>query len=261
MVYGSKRLQIQNKKIQEDHRIGIMTHVVVGYPSLQETENLVIAMERSGADFIELQIPFSDPIADGPTILKASQKSIENGTTVEDCFQLAKNLRKKGVKIPLLFMTYANIILSKGIDSFVEKSKNSGIDGFIIPDLSFDTPEGEVFFKKSQDEGLEMIPLFAPSMNTNRYKVLAERCSSLLYAVSRTGVTGTKGISKDLNVYIDTIRSHTDASIALGFGIQSKQQVEELSGTVDIAVIGSHLLRVFEQEGIPGVESFLKSLP
>lgn len=260
MPNGKKRIQVQNQKIKKENRIGIMTHVVVGYPSLQKTEEIVQAMEKSGADFVELQIPFSDPIADGPTILKASQKSIENGTTVEDCFQLVKNLRNKGVKIPLLFMTYANIVLSKTIDAFVEEGKASGIDGFIIPDLSCDTPEGDVMFQKSEAEGLEMIPLFAPSMNPHRYNILAKRCHSLLYAVSRTGVTGTKGTSDDLEEYIKTIRSHTDARIALGFGIQSKAQIQNLHGTVDIAVVGSHLLRVFEQKGVDGVEEFLTSL-
>jgi len=144
------RIETQNEIIEEEDRIGVMTHVIVGYPTLQATEDLVITMAENGADFIELQIPFSDPVADGPTILKASQIALDNGTTVENAFTLARNLRQKGVTIPLLFMTYANIVNATGIQQFVKKSAKVGIDGFIIPDLPFNTQEGEEMFLLAQ---------------------------------------------------------------------------------------------------------------
>lgn len=254
------RIEKQLKKISEEKRIGVMTHVVVGYPSLQKTEELVIAMAENGADFIELQIPFSDPVADGPVILKASQEALDNGITTEDVFVLAKNLRKKGVKIPLIIMTYANIVMAQGIEIFIEKSKKSEIDSFIIPDLLFDTPEGKKMYELSKEKNIEMMPLYAPTMKKNRYDFLGGYSQNILYAVSRTGVTGTKGFSADLDSYLEKIKKSTEAKIALGFGIQSQEQIQNLYGIVDIAVIGSHLVKVFDEKGVEGVSEFLQEI-
>lgn len=221
-------------------------------------------MAENGADFIELQIPFSDPVADGPTILKASQIALDNGVTVEDAFILAKNLRKRGVTIPLLFMTYANIVNAYGIEKFAEHSAKVGIDGYIIPDLPFDTPEGQELFNLSQKYELEMIPLYAPTMNKNRFELLSTYAQNIVYAVSRTGVTGTKGTSSetDLDTYLNTIKNNTSqkTKIALGFGIQSHEQIKNLKDVVDTVVIGSHLVRVFDEKGNDGVAKFLKEI-
>jgi len=258
------RIETQNEIIEEESRIGVMTHVIVGYPTMQATEDLVITMAENGADFIELQIPFSDPVADGPTILKASQIALDNGTTVDDAFQLAQNLRKKGVTIPLLFMTYANIVHATGIEKFVEQSAKVGIDGFIIPDLPFDTKEGKEMFSLAQKHSLEMIPLYAPTMKKDRYEALGNYAQNIIYAVSRTGVTGVKGTNSetDLDKYLDTIKKTTSAKtkIALGFGIQSHAQIENLKNTVDTVVIGSHLVRTFDEKGNEGVANFLQKI-
>jgi len=254
------RIETQNEIIEEEDRIGVMTHVIVGYPTLQATEDLVITMAENGADFIELQIPFSDPVADGPVILKASQEALDNGVETKDVFILAKNLRKKGVKIPLIIMTYANIVMAQGIENFVEKSKNSEIDAFIIPDLLFDTPEGKQIYELSTKNNIEMIPLYAPTMKKKRYEFLSQYSQNLLYAVSRTGVTGTKGFSNDIDEYLNTIKKSTNARIALGFGIQSHKQIHDLKGVVDIAVIGSHLVKVFDEKGVEGVGEFLRKI-
>ncbi|HID92383.1 TPA: tryptophan synthase subunit alpha [Candidatus Gracilibacteria bacterium] len=258
------RIETQNEIISEENRIGVMTHVIVGYPNLQATEDLVITMAENGADFIELQIPFSDPVADGPTILKASQIALDNGVTVENAFTLAQNLRKKGVTIPLLFMTYTNIVNAYGIEKFAEKSAKVGIDGYIIPDLPFDTKEGQLLFTVSQKYSLEMIPLYAPTMNDDRYAMLGRYSQNIIYAVSRTGVTGTKGTNSetDLDTYLHKIKNATPVKtrIALGFGIQSYEQIKNLKGVVDTVVIGSHLVRVFDEEGNEGVREFLKAI-
>ncbi len=258
------RIETQNEIIAEENRTGVMTHVIVGYPNLQATEDLVITMAENGADFVELQIPFSDPVADGPTILKASQIALDNGTTVEDAFTLAKNLRKKGVTIPLLFMTYANIVNAYGIELFVQNCAKVGIDGYIIPDLPFDTQEGQHLFELSQRHELEMVPLYAPTMNEKRYELLHNYAQNIIYAVSRTGVTGTKGTNSetDLESYLNKIKNSTSEKthIALGFGIQSHEQIKNLKGIVDTVVIGSHLVRVFDEYGNKGVANFLKQI-
>lgn len=239
-----------------------MTHVVVGYPSLEDTKQLILTMIKNGVDMIELQIPFSDPVADGPTILKASQESLDSGTTVADAFMLVKELRDEGVDIPLLFMTYANIVHQYGCHNFIEKSVEVGIDGYIVPDLPFDTPEGKYFYRLATDNDQEMIPLFAPTMNSDRFEFVGNHAQNIIYAVSRTGVTGTKGFSADLTSYLEQVRSVTpkETAIALGFGIQSKEQIEGLKGKVEIAVIGSHILNIFNDSGLKGVEDFLQDI-
>ena len=254
------RIETQLKKIEQSGSMGLMTHVIVGYPSLRETEELVLAMVEEGVDMIELQLPFSDPVADGPTILKASQESLDNGTQISDAFDLVESLRNKGVEIPLFFMTYANIVYSQGIEDFMERAKAVGIDGYILPDLPFDTPEGKLAFECAQKHKQEMIPLYAPTMTEERFAFLSQFSQNLLYAVSRTGVTGTKGVSADLDVYLDKIRKNTDAKIALGFGIQSASQVHALQGKTEMAVIGSHILKIFEKEGIEKVREFLREI-
>ncbi len=214
------RITKQLEKIKNSEKMGIMTHVIVGYPSLEKTEELVLAMVEEGVDMIELQIPFSDPVADGPTILKASQESLTNGTKTSDAFELVTSLRKKGVEIPLLFMTYANIVYSQGIEHFINTSSAVGIDGYILPDLPFDTPEGKEAYTLAQKNNQEMIPLYAPTMSDERFTFLSKFSNNLLYAVSRTGVTGTKGVSTDLDKYLKKIRNTTtskNTSIALGF--------------------------------------------
>lgn len=258
------RIKTQNEKIAKEDRTGVMTHVIVGYPNLQATEELIITMAENGADFIELQIPFSDPVADGPTILKASQEALNNGTTVEDAFTLAKNVREKGVTIPLFFMTYANIVHALGIKTFVEKSAEVGIDGFIIPDLPFDTNEGKEMFEYANTHSLEMVPLYAPTMSDERYTLLKQFSNNIVYAVSRTGVTGTKGTNSETNLetYLTKIKQNSapHTKIALGFGIQTHEQIKNLKDTVDTVVIGSHLVRVFDTNGKDGVIDFLQKI-
>ena len=254
------RITTQLEKIKQSGRVGLMTHVIVGYPTLKKTEELVLAMVEEGVDMIELQLPFSDPVADGPTILKASQEALDNGTKISDAFDLVESLRNKGVEIPLFFMTYANVVYSQGIENFMNQSKEVGIDGYILPDFPFDTPEGKLAFDCAQKNNQEVIPLYAPTMSDERFLFLSEFSENLLYAVSRTGVTGVKGVSSNLEEYLKKIRKNTNASIALGFGIQSAEQVHALKGKTEMAVIGSHILKIFETEGIEKVRNFLQEL-
>jgi tryptophan synthase alpha chain len=257
---GNVRIHNQLEKIKQSGKMGLMTHVVVGYPSLEKTEELVLAMVEEGVDMIELQIPFSDPVADGPTILKASQEALDTGTTVEDAFDLVESLRNKRVEIPLLFMTYANVVYSQGVENFMEISSSVGVDGYILPDFPFDTEEGQQAFEISQKKNQEMIPLYAPTMSDERFAFISQYAQNILYAVSRTGVTGVKGFSADLDEYLKKIKNHTSASIALGFGIQSAEQVHSLQGKAELAVIGSHILSIFQNEGVEAVRTFLREI-
>ena len=136
----------QLEKIKKEKRLGLMTHVVIGYPSLETTESLVKTMEEAGVDFIELQIPFSDPLADGPTIMRACEKALENGIKVKDSFEVAKEL-SSGIKIPLLFMAYFNTVFRYGVEKFCKDAKNVGISGLIVPDLPIEEEKCEHFMK------------------------------------------------------------------------------------------------------------------
>ncbi|MEI7511425.1 MAG: tryptophan synthase subunit alpha [Candidatus Peregrinibacteria bacterium] len=254
------RLSSVLQNLSAKNQIGLMTHTVVGYPSIAHTKALVKAMAPY-VDIIELQIPFSDPVADGPVLLKASQDALENGVTVEDSFHLIAELREEGIKTPLLIMTYANIVMAKGVLAFVEKSAQVGADGFIVPDLPFDTPEGEELYTSAKEKGLCVLPLFAPTTADDRLKFLAQYADTLIYAVARTGITGSKTeFSEELDIFLSKIRSVTKTPIALGFGIQTPEQVHALQGKVEMAVIGTALLKIFDRNGVAGVEEFLKRI-
>ncbi len=249
------------QKLKREKKMGVMAHTVVGYPTLSHTKE-ILKIISPYVDIIELQIPFSDPIADGPHLLKASQNALENGVQVQDVFHLIEEMRLFGIRTPFLIMTYANIVIAKGIPSFVTMAKKSGADGFIIPDLPFDTPEGEEFFTLSKREGLCVLPLLAPTSSDERLQFLAQYAEDLLYVVARTGITGSKTeFSEELDIFIKKIRRVTDTPLALGFGIQTPEQVHTLHGKVEMVIIGTALLKIFEEKGVFGMEEFLKSIP
>jgi tryptophan synthase alpha chain len=250
---------IERKKSQNE--IGIMTHVMVGFPSCEATESLVLSMADAGADFVELQIPFSDPIADGPVLLKAAQESLDRGTRVKDAFLVAQNIRAKRPNLALLFMSYANILLSYGIEKFIHDMLEIGVDGIIIPDLPFDALEGQLLLASAKEKGIIVLPVVAPSSSENRLSFLSACSPELVYAMSRTGVTGAKTDFSDvLDGFLALLRKYFSGSIALGFGIEKKEQIVSLQGKVDIAIIGTALFRIFEEEGEAGVVQFLQNI-
>ncbi|MBI5414558.1 tryptophan synthase subunit alpha [Candidatus Peregrinibacteria bacterium] len=255
------RIQQKSAQIKSENRVGLMTHVVVGFPTLKKTEELIDAMIENSVDFIELQIPFSDPIADGPTILKASDTALKNGTKVKDAFDLVKRIREKNDEIPLLFMSYANIILQIGVQKFVQKSKEVGIDGFIIPDLPPDESEGEEFLKACEEYDLAPILILSPTSSEERMKYIAEKGKGFFYSVARTGVTGAETtFSEELGIFLKKCRKVTTLPLAVGFGISKPEHIQFLKGKAEVAVVGSETLRILEKDGIDAVSEFINSL-
>ena len=240
-----------------------MTHVVVGYPSLQETEELVLLMDKVGVDFIELQIPFSDPLADGPTIMKACEASLRNGTKVRDAFLLALRLKTK-VKIPLLFMAYFNIVFAYGVEKFCKDAKDVGIAGLIIPDFPLEEEATEHFNESLKKYGLLNIKVLSPASTEERIKLNAEVGTGFVYCTARQGITGTqRGFDSNVIKYLKTVKKHFKIPIALGFGISKREHVEQMGGLADIAVVGSAILDIIDSS--PGgylneVKDFLKDL-
>lgn len=236
----------------------LMTHIVLGYPSFEDSIRIVDAMVKAGVDLIELQIPFSEPMADGPVILHANQRALAAGSTVERCFDVAAELAKKHPKVPLLFMSYYNIAFSRGAEKFAADTKQAGLCGAIIPDLPHE--EGAAFFEKMKAAGLEPVFLFSPNTSDARMKDIAARASGFIYCIARKGVTGAKTEFSGLDEYLARCRKATQLPLALGFGVKSAADVRELVGKVDIAVVGSQTIKVIDADGVDAVGPFIASL-
>lgn len=244
----------QIEKIKKEERLALMTHLVIGYPSLKVTECLVKVMEEAGVDFIELQIPFSDPLADGPTIMKACEQALKNGTKVRDAFILA-NILSKEIKIPLLFMAYYNTVFRYGTKRFCEEAKKAGISGLIIPDISLEEEGEEHFIKFCNEAGLKNIRVVSPVSTTERLQKNAQVGSGFVYCTARQGITGArKQLDPNITTFLKDVRSAFDIPIAVGFGISKKGHLKQLFPHADIAVIGSAIIDVINRSENGAVE-------
>ena len=242
----------------KEKEILLMTHIVLGYPSLNDSYKIVETMVEAGVDLMELQIPFSEPIADGPVILHANQKALERGATVNGCLRVAKEITKS-FEIPFLIMSYFNILFKHGIQRFVSTMEESALRGAIIPDLP--PEEGEIYLKSMAEKSLDPILIFSPTTSMERMIYLNTFARGLIYCVSRKGVTGENtDFSGTLNTYITKCREATSLPLAVGFGIKEKADIDFLRGKADIAVIGTQTIRVMEEQGITALGDFIRSL-
>jgi len=225
----------------------LMTHIVAGYPSMEESEQIAEAMAKAGAKYLEIQIPFSDPIADGVTIMKANQVSLENGTVPEGCFELMKRIKEK-VDIPLLFMTYFNIMHSYGVEAFCKQAQEVGAWGLIVPDIPIDEEGYDHYIEHCKNHGLHPIQVISPITPEQRLKKIGKVASGFVYCVSRTGTTGARS---DFDVrqldYLDTVRKYIHIPLATAFGLSTPEQIKQALMKADIAVVGSKLLKVYDE--------------
>lgn len=257
-------IDIRLRKIQKEKRIGLMTHVVVGYPSLFETVSLVETMERAGADFIELQIPFSDPLADGPTIMKACEKALRKGVRVRDAFRVAAQLKKK-VEVPLLFMAYYNNVFKYGVKRFCTDAKKAGVSGLIIPDMPIDEEHGEHFFAACKKNNLYAIRVISPVSTIGRLKKNAKGAKGFVYCMARQGTTGAqKKIDPNVVAFLKKVKEVFKIPVAVGFGISKKEHVDLLKRQVDIVIVGSAIIdainRSNRKEIAKSTQQFIESL-
>ena len=247
---------IRSRREQKD--LLLMTHIVLGYPSFDDSLRVVETMIESGVDLMELQIPFSEPMADGPVILKANSDALAKGARVERSFQLAEKIAAE-FDIPFLFMTYYNILFRHGVDSFVERMAAIGMRGAIIPDLP--PEEGGEYLDAMRGHELAPVHIFTPNSSDQRLRMLGEQSSGFVYAVARKGVTGKETTFTDeLGEYLARCRAATSLPIALGFGVKSHDDVEFIRGKADIAVVGSETIRVLDRDGVAGVGDFIEEL-
>ncbi|MFH2059937.1 MAG: tryptophan synthase subunit alpha [Pseudomonadota bacterium] len=246
------------KEHLKQKQILLMTHIVMGYPSFEDSYEIVKQMVNAGVDLMELQIPFSEPMADGPVILKANQIALEQGSTVEKCFEFAQKVAKD-FPIPFLFMSYTNILYKYGMEKFSDRMANINLKGAIVPDLP--PEEGKEYLEAMGKNNLSPIYIFSPETSNERLDYISGFASGFVYCVARKGVTG-KGtaFSDDLTAYLARCRKATNLPLAVGFGVKDKADVDYLKGKADIAVIGSQTIRVVEEKGPKAAGDFIRSV-
>lgn len=241
----------------------LMTHIVAGYPTISESEKIAMAMYESGASFIEIQMPFSDPIADGPTIMDANEIALKNGMTTRKCLDLVKKLKKK-IKIPMLIMTYFNIAFNYGLEKFCKDFSNAGVYGLIIPDIPIDEEKHENYMCFCKKYGLHPIQVISPITQAARLKTISRVASGFVYCVSTYGTTGTrKKLNPKLEKYLKKVKKYIKLPLAVGFGISTKEQAELAGKKADIVVIGSKIIDLYnkaETNKITAVKNFLKAV-
>ncbi|OGO59366.1 MAG: tryptophan synthase subunit alpha [Chloroflexi bacterium RBG_19FT_COMBO_47_15] len=237
----------------------LITYITVGYPSIEATLKVVPLLADSGCDIVELGIPFSDPLADGVTIQKASFYALKNGVTTKICLEIAEELSQK-VKIPLVFMTYFNPVSCYGLEEFCSACSRSGINGLIIPDLPPD--ESSQLEAISRRQGLDLIYLLAPTSTEDRIRLVAERSSGFIYLVSVTGVTGTRdSLPPDLDKLVAKVRRVATQPLCVGFGISNPEQARQLAKIADGVIVGSPVSQLMEiDDDFASVVKFAKEL-
>ena len=243
---------------RRERELLLMTHLVVGHPDLKTSLELVDAMVHAGVDLIELQLPFSEPIADGPVIARASQQALQRGVRVDDCLEFAARVTRS-YPIPFVLVSYFNLMCRRGLPGFVQDMERAGLAGAIVPDCPLE--ESGEYTAAMRAAALAPIFLLSPRTQDARLRRLGSAGDGFVYAVARKGVTGSKTeLSSELERYLARCRQATELPLAVGFGLETRADVQFLIGKADIAVVGSQSLRVLEQRGVRAVGEFLTGL-
>ena len=251
-----------NKRIAEAFANGkaFIPFLTCGDPSLEVTEQLIYAMEEAGADLIELGIPFSDPTAEGPVIQAANVRALSGGVTTDKIFDMVKRLRQN-TKIPMVFMTYANVVFSYGTERFIQKAASLGMDGLILPDVPFE--EKEEFDSVCKKYGLDLISLIAPTSH-ERITQIAKEAEGFVYCVSSLGVTGMRSaITTDIGAMVQLVKAAKDIPCAVGFGISTPEQAAAMAAKSDGAIVGSAIVKLcgqYKEACVPYVKEYVKSM-
>ena len=234
--------------------------ITCGDPSLEITEQLVYAMEEAGADLIELGIPFSDPTAEGPVIQEANVRALSGGVTTDKVFDMVVKIREK-TSIPMVFMTYANVVYSYGIERFAKRAAEVGMDGLILPDVPFE--EKEEFAPAFREQGMDLISLIAPTSH-ERIAMIAKEAEGFVYCVSSLGVTGMRNvITTDVGAMVKLVKEASDIPAAIGFGISNPEQAANMAEKSDGVIVGSAIVKLVEKYGKEApsyVAEFVKSM-
>jgi tryptophan synthase alpha chain len=244
------RIESKFKQLKREGRKAFIPYITAGDPDLETTARIILELEQRGADLIELGVPFSDPMADGPVIQRASERALRGGVSARDCLSLVHRVREQS-RIPIILFTYLNPLLSLGLDGIGERLCDAGIDGVLATDLV--PEEAGDFVKRVRGAGLDTIFLVAPTSTDERLKLVAEASSGFVYAISRTGVTGVRqSLSVAAASLVGRLRPFTDLPVAVGFGISTPEQVSEVWRHADAAVVGSRIVAEIEEQAANG---------
>ncbi|MCK9222054.1 MAG: tryptophan synthase subunit alpha [Limnochordia bacterium] len=243
-----------------------MPYLTAGYPDLATSKELILTAARNGADIIEIGIPFSDPLADGPILQMAAVESLKGGATIAKIMDMvgcaARQIRKEELSTELVFMVYYNLVYCWGEDRFVEAASQAGVAGLIVPDLPYE--EAACLEEKASKAGIDLVYLVAPNTPAERIKAIGERSKGFVYAVSLTGVTGPREqLPADLVELVNRIKENVDLPVAVGFGVSSAEQAAEVAGIADGVIVGSALAKLIQEAGrdsCTAVEGFIKKL-
>ncbi|MBU87818.1 MAG: tryptophan synthase subunit alpha [Chloroflexi bacterium] len=231
-------------------RAALIPFVTIGYPDLKSTPDIVESVCAAGADVVELGIPFSDPLAEGPTIQKSSSISLKNGTTMDNCLEVIEKIRSRGVKVPLVCMGYYNPIYARGLDNFCLEAASVGVDGLIVADLP--ASESDPLLINATKNNISLIPLLALTSTDETINLACQKASGFVYCISVLGVTGTrKSVNVEVRKLVDKVRKSTNIPVAVGFGVSTQQHVEEIAKYADAAVFGAALI---EQIGVDKID-------
>ena len=251
-----------NKKITEAFSRGkaFIPFVTCGDPSLDVTEKIVNAMVEAGADLIELGIPFSDPTAEGPVIQGANLRALSGGVTTDKVFDMVEKIRKN-TDVPMVFMTYANVVFSYGTERFCKRAQEVGMDGLILPDVPYE--EKEEFAEVADKYGLDLISLIAPTSH-ERIATIAKDAEGFVYCVSSLGVTGMRRqITTDIGAMVKLVKAQKDIPCAVGFGISTPEQAKKMAVQADGVIVGSAIVKLCESYGadcVPYIKEYVKSM-
>jgi len=246
-------------RLKQEGRPGLIAYLTAGDPAPNRTASLVAALERGGADLIELGVPFSDPVADGPVIQRASERALKGGMTLPGVLRIAEEIRKQS-EIPLLLFTYMNPLIRYGLDKLAKEAAASGIDGCLLIDLSVE--EAAKYIGVMRANNLDTVFLATPTSTERRLKLVAEYSSGFVYLVSRTGVTGERvSVSEAVGPLVASMRSVSPLPLAVGFGIATADHAAQVGASADAVVVGSAIVRTIENYGgDPALESKLEAL-
>ncbi len=242
---GASRIAGTFDHLRAEGRTALMPYHTAGWPSMKMSEEIILGLIKGGADLVEIGVPFSDPIADGTSVQRTSQLSLEQGTRLRDCIALVRRLRERGAAVPFLLMGYYNPIVKYGIERFVADCAEAGVDGFIVPDLP--ASESDQLHAACEAHRRDLIFMVAPTSTEERIAVAAERGSGFIYCVSVTGVTGARDrMSVTLGAYLETIRKKTDLPLAVGFGISRPDHVRQVAEHAQGAIVGAALINYLD---------------
>lgn len=257
---GVERIEQVFRNLNKAGAAAFMPYHAMGYPDRQQSLDVIAALAEAGADLVEIGIPHSDPLADGPTIQTATYAALVGGTTVADCLRMVRELRDRGVDTPFCAMSYYNPILAFGEERFANAAAEAGIDGLIVPDLP--PGESELLEPACRAAGLATIYMLAPTSTEDRIKSVARHATGFIYLVSVTGITGARDeLPPGLPAFVERVRRHTDLPLAVGFGISTGPQAARVSEIVEGVIVGSALVKAAgSEDGVDAVRSLAVQL-